>query len=101
MSNEGIMVDRAIEHRRRSYTGAAQASDKHGGLPVSMRHARPQPFAPPATALASCHVGHCPGLVDDHQPFGIEIELAVEPRLPALQDVGAVLLGSMRRLFRA
>ena len=40
-----------------------------------------------------------PGLVDKDQAFGIEIGLAVEPGLAPLQDVGAVLLGRVRRLF--
>ena len=40
-----------------------------------------------------------PGLVDEHQPVRIEIELALEPVLAPLQDVGAVLLGGVRRLF--
>jgi hypothetical protein len=30
--------------------------------------------------------------IDEHQPLEIEVDLAVEPRLPALQDVGTVLL---------
>ena len=45
------------------------------------------------------HVGRGPGLVDEHQAFGIEVELAVEPVPASLQDVGAVLLGRMRGLF--
>ena len=51
--------------------------------------------------MASCHVGRCPRFVDEHQPLGIEVEPTIEPRLPAFQDVGAVLLGGMRRVFFA
>jgi hypothetical protein len=40
-----------------------------------------------------------PGLVDEDQTFGIEIKLAFEPGLAPLQDVGAVLLDRVRRLF--
>src|SRR3954453_14715643 len=38
-------------------------------------------------------------LVDEHQSLGIEIQLALEPRLAPLADVTPVLLGGMRRLF--
>lgn len=39
------------------------------------------------------------GLVDEHEALGIEIELAVEPGLALLQDVGPLLLGRVRGLF--
>jgi hypothetical protein len=41
------------------------------------------------------HVGGGPGLVDEDQPLGMEIELTVEPFLALLQDVRAVLLGGV------
>jgi hypothetical protein len=68
---------------------------------MTMRHADPEPFATRAAAAAARHVGRGPGLVDEDEAFGIEIGLTVEPVLPALQDVGAVLLAGMRRLFLA
>jgi len=49
--------------------------------------------------MAARHVGRGPGLVDEDEAVGVEIELAVEPRLPALQDVGAALLAGVGRLF--
>ena len=41
------------------------------------------------------------GLVDEHQPRRIEIELAVEPRLARAQNVGTVLFGRVPDLFYA
>src|SRR3954471_2366994 len=38
-------------------------------------------------------------LVDEHQLVRIEVELAFEPVLSLLQDVGAVLLGGVRGLL--
>ena len=58
-----------------------------------------QALAPPAAAMAPRHVGAGPGLVDEHQPLGIEVELAVEPLLAPLQGVGAILLGRVSRLL--
>ena len=66
---------------------------------MAVRHAGAQPFAAWGSAIAARHVGRCPGLVDEDQLLWIEIELAVEPFLAALQDVGAILLGRVRRLF--
>jgi hypothetical protein len=52
-----------------------------------------------AAAVGPSHVGRSPGLVDKDQAFGIEIDLAFEPGLAPLQDVGAVLLGGVGGLF--
>ena len=51
--------------------------------------------------MVSCHVGLGPCLVDEDEPVGIEVELAVEPVPAALQDVGTVLLRGMDGLFFA
>jgi hypothetical protein len=64
-----------------------------------MGNADPQAFAAAAAAVSASHVGRSPGLIDEDQAVGIEIKLAFEPGLAPLQDVGAVLLGRMRRLF--
>jgi len=64
-----------------------------------MRHANPQPPTPERPSVTPGHVGGGPGLIDEHQPRGVEVELALEPRLAPLADVGPVLLGRVRRLF--
>src|SRR3954462_13969522 len=64
-----------------------------------MRHASPQTSPPQRPSVASGHVGGSPGLVDEDQPFGIEIELALKPGLAPLADIRPVLLGGMRGLF--
>src|SRR5215210_2358988 len=64
-----------------------------------MRHASSQPPTARGPPVAPGHVGGGPGLVDEDQPFGIEIELALEPGLAPLANIRPVLLGGMRRLF--
>lgn len=64
---------------------------------MAMRHADPRPLAAPAAPIAAGRVGGCPGLVDEHQPVGIEVELILE-QLSLGKDVGAVLLGGVRCL---
>ena len=59
----------------------------------------PQALALRTAAMAAIHVGGRPGLVDEHEPLGIEIGLCLEP-VPALpQDVRAVLLDRVAGLF--
>lgn len=66
---------------------------------MPVQHAGPQSFATWRSAIATRHVRRCPGLIDEDELLGIEIELTVEPFLAPLQDVGAVLLGRVRGLF--
>jgi len=64
-----------------------------------VRHAGPQSFAARRPAVATRHVRRCPGLIDEDELLGIEIELTVKPFLAPLQDVGTILLGRVRSLF--
>ena len=66
---------------------------------MAMRHADPQPLAPAAAAMAARHIGRGPGFIDEDEAFGVEIGLAVEPGLPALQNIRTVLLAGVRGLF--
>ena len=66
---------------------------------MTMRVTHPQPFAPPAATVAARHIGPCPGLVDEHEPRRVKIQLPVEPGLPLAQDVGTVLLYGVPGLF--
>jgi hypothetical protein len=45
------------------------------------------------------HVGLGPGLVDEDQPFRVEVGLGGEPGLPPRQDVGTILRAGVRGLF--
>lgn len=49
--------------------------------------------------MASRHRRAGARLVDEDERLGIEIELAIEPRLTRAQDVGAVLILCMAGLF--
>ena len=66
---------------------------------MPVRHVGPQSFAARRPAIATRHVRRCPDLIDEDELPGIEIELAVEPFLAPLQDVGAILLGRVCCLF--
>ena len=47
---------------------------------MAVRNADAQALAAPAAAVGSGHVGFRPGLVDEHETLGVEIELVFEPR---------------------
>ena len=64
-----------------------------------MREAHPQALALGAAAMAAGHIGGGPGLINEHKTRGIQIDLAVEPVVPLLQNVGPVLLDCMSSLF--
>ena len=49
--------------------------------------------------MGASHVGLGPGLVDEHQPLGIQIKLIVEPGAPPAYDVGPVLFDGVGGLF--
>jgi hypothetical protein len=59
---------------------------------------RPASFAAWRAASPPGHLRGCRGLVNEDQPLGVEIELIVEPGYAAAQDIGALLLGGVRRL---
>ena len=66
---------------------------------MAVRDGGPEPLAFWRSAAEPGHIGRGPGLVDEDEPFGIEVELSFEPGLPSLQDVGPVLLGRVGTLF--
>ena len=65
---------------------------------MASRDAGPQPLAL-GRASAQPGLGGGAGLVDKDEPGRVEVELALEPALASLQDVGPVLLGRMGGLF--
>jgi hypothetical protein len=66
---------------------------------VAVRDAHAQPLAPRAAPVRARHVRRGPGLVDEHEPPGVEIGLRVEPGATLAQDIGAVLLERMSGLY--
>ncbi len=94
-----LKAHRAVEDEGRDHASHRQAGDESGRFPVTMRDADAQSFASAATAMGSSHFGRGPGLIDEDEMLGIEIELLLEPGLAALQDVRAILFAGVRGLF--
>src|SRR5579863_2330053 len=94
-----VAVDGAIDDERSHDATVAQACDEGRGLPVSVRGAHAQPLASEAASVAARHVGAGPAFVHEYQSVGIEVDLLLQPGRSPAQDVRAILLGGMRRLF--
>ncbi len=99
VSLESETVDGAVDDERRDEAAQRQGSNEGRGFPVSERNADPQALTARSAAVTARHVGGGPGLVDEDQALGVEIELPFEPGLALLRDVGAALLGRVRGLF--
>lgn len=96
---EPVAIDRTVQHHRRDHAGHAQARNQRGGLAMAVGEAHPQSLALRAATMAAGHVGCGPCLVDEHKAFGLKVDLAIEPVLTLLQNVGTVLLDSVASLF--
>lgn len=66
---------------------------------MPMRDGSSKPLTPRRPPTDAGHTGGGPGLVDEDEALGVEVELALEPDLAPLQDVRPVLLGRVRGLF--
>src|SRR5215213_3116677 len=92
-------VDRAVQHEGRHEAARAQPGHEGGCLPAPVRYADPKASPTRSPPVAPGPVGRGPGLVDEHEPRRIKVELALEPGLAPLANIRPVLLGGMRRLF--
>ena len=99
VSLESETVDGSVDDKRRDEAAQRQGSNEGRGFPMSVRNADPQALTARSATVTARHVGGGPGLVDEDQALGVEIELPFEPGLALLRDVGAALLGSVRGLF--
>ena len=96
---KGLAVDRSVQDHGRGHAREPQAGNEGGGLAVAVRHAHAQPLTPWSPAMLTGHLGRCPGLIDEHQALGIEVELSLGRGLAPPYDVGALLLRGVGGLF--
>src|SRR5215208_7772702 len=85
-----LAIDGALEDAGHADPSRAQAGNKRGQLPVTMRDRSPQPQAARTPTIAPRHVCSCPGRVDEDQALGIERRLAADEDAPGLDYIRAV-----------
>ena len=89
----------AVEHQRRDDPVPWQTGDKGAGFPMPMRDRRPTGLAARATAVAPGHVGGGPGFVEKDQAPELQPWLVGAPGRACGDQVGAVLLDRVLRLY--
>src|SRR5690606_71223 len=98
-SGEALAVDGPVEDERRVDAVAAERGEQGERAPVAMRHFVEQRKTAPRPAVQTCHVGLCPGLVDEDEAPGIDARLILAPLCPSPGDLRPVLLARDQRLF--
>jgi len=77
-----------------------QSGHEGHGLPAAaVRHLGFDTLTARRPALQRRHVGFGPGLIDEHQPSGIDPIPILGPLCPPTGDIGTILLSGNQRLF--
>jgi hypothetical protein len=87
-SSEAEAVDRPIEHAGSRDLVASQSGDESQCLPVAMRHFVHQALPHGAVTVRA---GLGPGLIDEHQPCGVNLVLVSPPMFAPTCDVRSIL----------
>ena len=99
IGEKGRAVHGAVEDRGGCHALEPEGADEGGRLPVPVRDRGTAAGAAFRAAIAPRHLGRGAGLVDEDQPFGVEIGLSLEPGPPAARHVGPLLLAGVCRFF--
>lgn len=98
VGKEALGVDRAIEHKGRDQSLAGQAGKERRRLPMSVRRMAQGTCADVGPGVTTRHRRRRPGLVEEDEPTA-KAGLRAPPRLPALSDVGTILLAGVHGFF--
>lgn len=99
VEKEGFAIDRPLDEPWSGDAIVAQSSHEGHGLPAAVRHLGFDALTARCPAPQRRHIGFGPGLVDEHQPGGINPIPILGPLRPPTGDIGTILLGGNQRLF--
>ena len=99
ISAEALAIDGPIEDARRGEPVTAKRRQEGHGAPAAMRGIATQSLALGSPTAQGRHVGLDPGLVDEHQPFGVEAALPGFPALAPPDYVATRLLIGAQAFF--
>ena len=98
IGEETLGVDRPVEHKRRNQPLAGKARQKRRRLPMTVWGMADGACADVGPGVTTRHCRGRPSLVEENQPAA-EAVLRLPPRLPALSDVGTILLAGVHGFF--
>ena len=99
IGREDVTIDRSINDPRCVDAVVTQRCDEGQRLPVPMgRHLR-QALTSWAPASERCHIGLDPGLINEHEPSGINLALMRLPARSLAGNVRSLLLRRQDRFF--
>jgi hypothetical protein len=81
------------------FNGCPHTGDEAGGVPVAMRGMTEQAVTLNRASVTRRHIGRDPGLVDGHQPGGLQVRLRGLPGAPRRLHLAALLFGGDQRFF--
>ena len=93
IGQEGLAIDRAIQHEGRGDRVVAERGQKRQCLPMAVRDFGDERLAAAAPATRARHVGFGPGLINKNKAGWINPGLVFFPAQAAPGNVGAILLG--------
>ena len=96
---EADTVYRPVEQNRCVDPVMAQSCQEGEGPPPAKGRLGQEPLAFAAAAMAACHVGFGPGLIDKDQAAWIEPALIAPPARTPTRHVRPVLFGGVQRFF--
>jgi hypothetical protein len=99
VEKEGFTVDWPLDEPRSGDAIVAQSSHEGHGLPAAVRYFGFDALTARRPAPQRRHIGFGPGLIDEHQPSGIDPIPILGPLRPPTGDIGTILLGGNQRLF--
>jgi len=91
VSGKALAVDGPVEDAGRLDPIMPKGADEGERFPVAVRRFGDKPLSAVAPPAQGRHVGLDPGLVNEHEPPGIEPLLVLFPTRPAACDVRAIL----------
>ena len=99
ISAETLAVDGSVEQAWRVEAIVAKSGEERRGLPLALRDLVDEALSLRRPAAQPCHVGLCPGLIDEDETPGIDEPLIGAPARTVAADVPAILLARDEGLF--
>jgi hypothetical protein len=96
---EADLIDGLVKNTGGLNAIAPETGDEGQCFPVPVWYFRDQALPDGSPTSDRGHVGFGPGLINEHQPPGIDLALMASPEVSLTRDVGTVLLAGVKAFF--